>query len=307
MKNGKDKQISIKEAVKKYCPDGSTFSFGGLGARDPYAVAFEMIRQQRKDLTNIVASGMDLANIMIGAGIIKKVETSYVWIGSAGSSGLNYRRAVEKGIPRKIEVEEYSNFTMALRYLAGAMNVPFMPTRSLLGSDIPQNNDRIKIIDDPYTHEPIALVPAANPDVAFIHVQRADISGNGQIWGVTINDQNIARAAKHVVLTCEEIISNREIRKLSNMTAIPSYCVDAVVQVPFCSHPLWTAGYYWCDMPFRRNFALINETQEGLEKWIKEWVIDTKDWDGYLDKVGRDRLEKLVKMERDNFTIPDFE
>ena len=305
MKTSKDKQISLQEAVAKYLPNGSSFSFGGLGARDPFAVAFEMIRQKKRDLTMITASSMDIGNILIGAGCIRKVETSYIWIGSVGS-GLNYRRAVEQGVPVKVETEEYSNYTASLRFLAGSMNIPFLPARSLLGSDIPKYNSKIKVMDDPYTGTPVALVPAANPDVAFIHVQKADVSGNGQIWGILMNDPTIARAAKSVVITCEELISTKKIRQLSNMTGIPGYCVDAVIQVPFCSHPMWTAGYYWCDLPFRRNFMLYNDTQERFEQWVREWVLDTGSWQGYLDKLGQDRLDKLVQMERDNYQIPEF-
>ncbi len=253
----------------------------------------------------ITTSTMDITNILIGAGCIRKVEGAYVWIGSVGS-GLNYRRAVEKGIPVKLELEEYTNYASSLRFLAGSMNIPFMATRSILVSDIPKYNDKIKIIMDPYTGSPVALVPAANPDAAFIHVQKADLSGNGQIWGILMNDLVIARAAKKLVITCEEIISTREIRKMPNLTAIPSYCVDAVVEVPFCSHPMWTAGYYWCDLPFRRNFMLYNKMQESFEQWVKEWVIDTGSWQGYLDKLGHDRLNKLAQMEHDNYRIPQI-
>ncbi len=305
MKNSKDKQISLHDAVAKYLPNGSSLAFGGLGGRDPFAIAFEIIRQGIKDLTMITTSTMDITNILIGAGCIRKVEGAYVWIGSVGS-GLNYRRAVEKGIPVKLELEEYSNYASSLRFLAGSMNIPFMATRSMLGSDIPKYNDKIKIIDDPYTGSPVALVPAANPDAAFIHVQKADLSGNGQIWGILMNDLVIARAAKKLIITCEEIIATREIRKMPNLTAIPSYCVDAVVEVPFCSHPMWTAGYYWCDLPFRRNFMLYNKMQESFEQWVKEWVVDTGSWQGYLDKLGQDRLNKLVQMERDNYKIPEI-
>ncbi len=305
MKNSKDKQISLHDAVAKYLPNGSSLAFGGLGGRDPFAIAFEIIRQGIKDLTMITTSTMDITNILIGAGCIRKVEGAYVWIGSVGS-GLNYRRAVEKGIPVKLELEEYSNYASSLRFLAGSMNIPFMATRSMLGSDIPKYNNKIKIIDDPYTGSPVALVPAANPDAAFIHVQKADLSGNGQIWGILMNDLVIARAAKKLVITCEEIIATREIRKMPNLTAIPSYCVDAVVEVPFCSHPMWTAGYYWCDLPFRRNFMLYNKMQESFEQWVKEWVIDTGSWQGYLDKLGHDRLNKLAQMEHDNYRIPQI-
>ena len=303
LRSRNDKQTTLAEAIKTHLPNGSSVSFGGLGARDPFAPAYELIRQGIKDLTLMTTSIMDIGNIIIGAGCVKKVEGAYVWIGSVGS-GLNYRRAVEKGVPVKLETEEYSNYTASLRFLAASMNVPFMATRSMLGTDLPKYNDKIKLINDPYTNEPVALVSAASPDVVFIHVQKADTAGNGQIWGVLMNDPTLARAAKKVILTCEEIVSTQEIRKLSNLTAIPSYCVESVIEVPFCSYPMWTAGYYWCDLPFRRNFMLYNSTQEGFEKWLKEWVFDVPNWDAFLDKLGRDRLEKLVRMERDNYNIP---
>lgn len=305
MRSRKDKQTTLAEAIKTHLPSGSSVSFGGLGARDPFAPAYEMIRQGINDLTLMTTSIMDIGNIIIGAGCVSKVEGAYVWIGSVGS-GLNYRRAVEKGIPCKVETEEYSNYGASLRFLAASMNVPFLPTKSMIGTDLPTYNDKIKLINDPYTNEPVALVSAASPDVVFIHVQKADTAGNGQIWGILMNDPTLARAAKKVILTCEEIVSNREIRQLSNLTAIPSYCVDAVIEVPFCSHPMWTAGYYWCDLPFRRNFMLYNKTQEGFDKWLKEWVLDVPNWEAFLDKLGRDRLEKIVRMERDNYKIPNL-
>lgn len=305
MKSQSNKIVSLEEAVRTYCVDGCSFSFGGLGARDPFAVAFEIIRQKKRNLININASAMDAVCMLIGAGCIKKIETAYTWIGMFGS-GQNYRRAVEYGIPNPIEIDEYSNFASSLRFLAGSMNIPFMPTRSLLGSDIIKFNSNIKIIDDPYTGTPIALVPAANPDVAFIHVQYADISGNGQIWGLTMNDLELCRASKHVVLTCEQLIDINDIRRIPNMTSIPSYCVDAVVEVPFCSHPLCVSGFYDCDLPFRHDFIEMNKTQVGFEKWIQEWVIETENWSGYLKKVGFDRLQCLVEMERKNYKIPEI-
>lgn len=299
-----DKRMLLKDTVSKYLTDGASFTIAGMGSREPMAVVYEIIRQKKRELTLITDTKMDSGCWLIGAGCIKKLEAAYCWIGNVGS-GINYRRAVEKGIPRKIETEEYSNYAASLRFLAGAMNIPFLPTTSLLGSDLPKHNHNIKVINDPYSDDerPIALVPAAKPDVAFIHVQKADIKGNCQIWGVTTNDMNIARAAKKVVITCEEIVPTSEIRKNPNMTAIPHYCVDAVVEIPYGSHPFFVAGYYWCDLPFRRACMKANATQEGFEAWLDEWVFGVKDFDEYLDKVGRDRLNKLTEMERDNFII----
>lgn len=305
MKGNHDKQTTLKEAVAKYLPEQGSFTFSGIGAREPVAVTHEIIRQKKKDLTFVTATTLDTANMLIGAGCIKKIEMAYTWIGVVGS-GLNLRRAVEKGIPRKIETEEYSNFGASCRFLAGAMDLPYMPLRSLLGSDLPTYNKNIIMTTDPYTGEKIALVPAAKPDVAFLHVQKADVTGNCQIWGILANDVNIARAAKKIVITCEELISTKEIRKNPNATSIPYYCVDAVVEVPYGSHPLFVAGYYWSDIPFRRNFMMANNTQEGFEKWLDEWVYGSKDFDAYLEKLGPDRLAKLAEMEQDNYNVPQM-
>lgn len=300
-----DKRMTLKEAVATFVTDGCSITFGGLGSREPFAACHEIIRQRKKDLTFITATTTDTAEPLIAAGCIKRVESAYIWIGVVGM-GLNWRRAVEQGIPHYLEIEEYSNYAMGLRFMAGASGVPFMPTKSLLGTDMIKVNPKIKVIDDPYGNGPVALVPAAQPDVAFIHVQRADKAGNAQIWGMFVNDDIIARAAKKVVLTCEEIIPTSEIRKLPNMTAIPSYCVSAVVEAPFGCHPLSVAGYYWMDIPFRRQMVAASRTREGILQWMDEWIYGIESHNDYLNKVGWDRLAKLQELEHDNYQIPQI-
>jgi glutaconate CoA-transferase subunit A len=174
----------------------------------------------------------------------------------------------------------------------------------LLGSDIITHNPHIRVLDDPYGKGPVALVPAVQPDVAFIHVQRADKAGNAQIWGMLANDDNLGRAAKAVVITCEEIIPTSEIRKIPNMTAIPSYCVSAVVEVPFCSHPLPVSGYYWMDIPFRREMVTASKTREGIVSWMDEWIYSLKNFGAYKEKIGLERLTRIQQMEFDNYRIP---
>lgn len=300
-----DKLIPLDKAIRTHLKNGSSLSFGGIAGREPAAVAYEIIRQGFKDLTFITAVSTDPVNLLLGAGCLKKIEMAYAWIGIVGS-GLNLRRAVEKGIPNYVEVEEYSNYAASLRFLAGAMDVPFLPTRAMLGSDIPKYNPKIKLMDSPYTDEKLALVPAAQPDVAFLHVQKADPVGNCQIWGVASNDANIARAAKSVVITCEEVVSTDEIRSLPNMTSIPYYCVSAVVHVPFGSHPLPVSGCYSSDIPFRRNFMKYNQTHEGFQEWLQEWVFDMHNHQEYLEKLGRDRLDKLRRLEVEHNPLPEI-
>ena len=303
MKNSGNKVMTMADAVSRYVTDGCSVCFGAIVSREPVAAAFEIIRQKKKALTYINDSSVDPAEYLIGAGSISRFAGAYIWVGGVGNA-YNYRRAVEQGIPHELDVDEYSNLASSMRYMAGAMGVPFMPVKTLLGSGLVANSSNIKVIDDPYGGEPVALVPAAPPDVAFIHVPRADPEGNCQIWGMLGNDDNIARASKHVVVSCEEIISTHEIRRLPNMTTIPSYCVDAVVHVPFGAHPLTVSGFYWLDMPFRREYIKFAKTREGMLSWLNEWVYGVKDHEEYREKVGLDRLAKLQQMEHDNYRIP---
>ena len=305
MQDKKNKVMTLEEAVKHFVADGCSIALGAMVAREPMAVCHEIIRQRKKDLTLVTDSSVEPAEALIAGGCIRKVECAYIWLNQGG--GQNYRRAVEKGIPNHVEVEEYSNMGVSARYLAGAIGIPYIPIKSMLGSDIINYNPRIKVVDDPYGSGPVALVPAVHPDVAFIHVQRADKMGNSQIWGMLANDDNISRAAKSVVITCEEIIPTREIRRIPNMTAIPSYCVSAVVKVPFCCHPNPVAGYYWMDVPARRSWAAASRTREGIEAWMDEWIFGVKDFEGYLAKLGKDRLAALQQIEFDNYRIPTID
>lgn len=301
-----DKRMDLKEAVSRYVTDGCSLTLGCMVAREPIAVCYEIIRQGRKNITFITDSTVEPGEILIAGGCLRRVECAYFWINMGG--GYNYRRAVEKGIPNYLEVEEYSNLGMSARFMAGALGLPFMMTKSMIGSDIITYNPRLKIMEDPYgSGEQLVLVPAARPDVAFIHVQRADKIGNAQIWGMLGNDDNLARAAKNVVITCEEIIPTREIRKIPNMTAIPDYCVSAVVEVPFACHPNPVAGYYWMDAPFRRSMAAASSTREGIVAWMDEWIHGVKDFKAYTEKVGADRLAKMQQLEFENYRIPRIE
>jgi glutaconate CoA-transferase, subunit A len=303
MPDPEGKLMTLEEAVSRYVSDGCSVAFGGIAGREPMAVSYELVRQRKRNLTFITATTCDSAEILIAGGCVSRVECAYIWVGVVGV-GNNYRRAVEKGIPNYLEIKESSNFAMSMRFMAGALGLPFMPVKSLLGSDILTHNPDIKVMEDPYGSGPVALVPASRPDVVFIHVQRADTSGNAQIWGMLGNDDNLARAAKTVVITCEEVIPTGEIRKIPNMTAIPSYCVSAVVEAPFCSHPLPVSGYYWMDIPFRREMVAASKTREGIVSWMDEWIFGLKDFAAYKEKVGFGRLAKVQQMEFENYRIP---
>lgn len=291
-----DKRTSLAEAIS-HLQDGNSLSFSGMGGAQCVAQTYEVVRQGKKHLTLIGDSPCECGDMLVGTGQVDKMEIAWCSYAVAGL-GYNFRRAIENDIPHKIELEEYSNYTIGLRFLAGALNLPYMPTKSLLGSDLPKYNSNIKIENDPYTGEPVALVPAATPDVAIVHVSRADKRGNGQVFGFSSNAENIARAAKYTILTCEELVTTDEIRRNSNATVIPEYAVDAVVELPYACHP-WNYPYaYAYDMPFHTQQLAQFNTREGFEKWMQDWCYGVKDHEGYLEKVGYGRIEKLRSIER---------
>jgi glutaconate CoA-transferase, subunit A len=296
-KKSLDKRMSLKEAISRFVFDGCSIAFSGMGGQQVVAPTYEIVRQGQKNLTLMGDSPCECGDYLIGTGQIKRIEVGWLAFAVAGVSP-NFRRAVEKGIPAKIEVFEFSNYTMGLRFLAGSLNVPFMPTRSLVGSSIPQYNEMIKVVDDPYGKGKVALVPAATPDVAIIHVNRADKLGNAQFLGFSSNAENSARAAKNTIVTCEEIVSTDDIRKTPGLTGIPQYVVDAVVEVPFCSHP-WNMPYsYAYDIPFHMEMMAGIETEEGFKGWMDEWAFGCKNHEEYCEKVGWNRLRKLTQIER---------
>ena len=250
-KKSLDKRMSLKEAISRFVFDGCSIAFSGMGGQQVVAPTYEIIRQGQKDMTLMGDSPCECADYLVGTGQLKRVEVAWLAFAVAGVSP-NYRRAVEKGIPRKIDVREFSNYTMGLRFLAGAMGLPFMTTKSLIGSSIEKYNDMIKVIEDPYKGQKVAVVPAATPDVAIVHVNRADKLGNAQYLGFSSNAENIARAAKRTIITCEEIISTDTVKENPPLPRCPSTssmpwlrCLTVVIPgicptpMPMTFHFIW--------------------------------------------------------------------
>ena len=296
-KRSKDKTMSLKEAISRFVKEGCSITLGGFGARQPMAAVHEIVRQRIRGLTMITDSSADAADILVGAKLVNKLEGAYFAMGLLGPAP-NIRRASESGIPSPIEIEDYSNYAAGLRFLAGAMNVPFLPTKSLLGTSIPKHNKKIIIQKDPYKGEPVALVPSANPDVAVIHVHHADCIGSAQIYGFIASDDNKARAANHVIITCEKIVPTEKIRGDPHLTVIPFYCVDAVVEIPYGAHCSPLAYYYVYDILFSRDYVQQSKTREGFLKWLDEWVYSCESPMEYCNKVGWERLRKLTYLEQ---------
>ena len=286
------KVMSMQEAVSKYVHDGDTTYLAGFTHLIPFAAGHEIIRQGKKDLTLARATPDIIYDQLIAAGCAKKIIFSYA--GNPGVGSLRcFRRATEKGIPKPLEIEEYTHFDLSGRLLAGATNMPFLPVRSNLGSDLPANNPSIKFVVDPYTGHPTSVVPPLKPDVAVVHVQRCDASGNAHIWGSVGEQKDAAFAAKKVILTAEEIVSEDIIRSDPNRTLIPDFIVHAVVHEPWAAHPSYTQGYYDRDNEFYMQWDEVTKEHESTMAYLQEWVFGVPDRAAYAKKLGREKLDKL--------------
>ncbi|MBP6469335.1 MAG: CoA transferase subunit A [Chloroflexi bacterium] len=287
-----NKVISMKEAVSQYVQDGDTVAIEGFTAFICFASAHEIIRQAKQDLTLVRMTPDLVYDQMIAAGVAKKLVFSY--LGNPGVGSLYcVRRAVEKGIPRPLELEEYSHFGMVGRYIAGASKLPFFPLRSYTGSDMPAVNPQIRFVDSPYGDGPIAVVPPLNPDVAFLHAQRADAQGNTHIWGLLGMQKEVAFAAKKVVIVVEEVVDAEVIARDPNRTLIPGLVVDAVVHEPYGAHPSYVQGYYDRDNAFYLDWAESSGDQIKTEAWLQQWVYGVPDREAYLARLGKERLAGL--------------
>ena len=291
-----NKVISMKEAVSQYVQDGDMVAIEGFTAFICFAAAHEIIRQAKQDLTLVRMTPDLVYDQMIAAGVAKKLIFSY--LGNPGVGSLyGVRRAVEKGIPRPLELEEYSHFGMVGRYIAGASNLPFFPLRSYTGSDMPAVNPLIRFVDSPYGDGPIAVVPPLNPDVTFLHAQRADAQGNTHIWGLLGMQKEVAFAAKKVVIVVEEVVDAEVIARDPNRTLIPGLVVDAVVHEPYGAHPSYVQGYYDRDNAFYLDWAENSGDQEKTEVWLQQWVYGVPDREAYLARLGQERLAGLAPGE----------
>ena len=323
-----NKVMTEKEAVATFLHDGDSLCMGGfVMVRQPQSMMREIARQGRKNLSLIDESG-DYEGIdsLVELGMLDRIDIAYSITRQVG--GITGTPAIERGlkegIPRPLEaggviatprdkvksnvpplkIVDWTNYGIALRLMAGAFNVPFMPCRSSLGTDIPKYNKDIKVINDPFENKPLLLIPAYKPDVAFISVQKADRRGNGQIWGFKGTDYWKARAAKHVILITEELVPTEKIYENPGLTVIPAYCTDAVVHLPFNCIPTGCYGSYGPDgLSFVANL-LQRQTREGALKWVDEWIYGCKDHNAYCDKVGWEKLDRLAKSEHKLNKIP---
>ena len=273
-----------------------------LEALIPFAAGHEIMRQRKRGLTLIGPISDMLFDQLIGAGCARRVQAA--WVGNViTGSGYNFRRAVESG---GLRVEDHSNLTLAMALKAAALGVPFLPVRTALGSDLFATNPGLRRCNCPFSGDPLAAVAAIVPDIAIIHVQRADEHGNAHVWGNLGVMRDACLAARHVIVTAEEIVPPEVITSDPNRVITPGFRVSAVVHVPWGGHPSPVPGYYNRDHQAFIDYRNESKTAEAFASWQQHWVESVFKPDDYTRRLGRERLEAL-KLKHHLYSEPvDF-
>ena len=280
------KVMSAKEAINRFVKDGDHLVIGNYTVGTCAELVFEVIRQQKKGLTLYSQSGVFDVEVLVAGGCVDRLISTYVYRAGGKEGGSAVERALKAGT---LLMEDYTNFQYNARLLAGMHGFSFMQAlegamvtdlfkkRSFMGEN------KYKVIDCPYTGKKILTVPAANPDVCIVHVQRADKFGNAQYWGALGSVAAAALASKKIVVSCEEIVEHDIIQSSPHLTMIPAYRVDAVVEVPWGAHPTEVLGYYNLDRTMYAMFFLMDMAGESLKTWMNEWVYGCPNRQAYID------------------------
>ena len=301
--------MDIKTAVGRYVKDGCHLSIGGFTInRNPMAAIREIIRQQIKNIHLYAHSNGQGVDQLIGAGCVGCLEIAYGGMGKFASTCIRFRKAIER---KEIKVEDYSNYQMTLRFLAGAMGIAFLPTRSSLGTDIIEKwgfpkefrqtdprlpNQKLVVMDNPFDTwcdtKRVVLVPAINPDVTIIHVQKADYLGNCRIDGLTFADVEQAKAARSLIITCEELLDDDFLKNEPDRNQIPFIHVDAVVHLPHGAYPTACYQYYDYDPIHLKEYVKKARDDRQYTQYIQETILNLTH-NELLDSIGKKRLEMI--------------
>src|SRR5436309_6308737 len=265
------KVTTMRNAVADLVRDGDTVAIEGFTHLICFAAGHEMIRQRKRDLTLARLTPDLIYDQMVAGGVARKLIFS--WLGNPGVGSLYaIRRRIETADPEPLEVEEYSHFGMVGRYTAGATNLPFYPLRSYFETDLPEANPLIRPIESPYGDGTVYAVPPLKPDVTIVHAQRADASGNTQVWGLLGCQKEAAFAADRVIVVVEDLVDESVVRADPNRTVLPGLIVDAVVVEPLGAHPSYVQGAYDRDNRFYLEWDPITRDEETIQGWLREWV-----------------------------------
>ncbi|MBN1224847.1 MAG: CoA transferase subunit A [Candidatus Aminicenantes bacterium] len=320
MDTSKNKVLNLKDAVSRYITHGCHLSIGGFTInRNPMAAVYEIIRQKIKNLHLYAHSNGQGVDELIGGGCVSQLEIAYSGSGRFAPTCIRFRKAVQEG---EILVEDYSNYQMTLRFLAGAMGLPFLPSRSSLGTDIIKKwgfsgdfrkkdvkipNKKLVVLDNPFENwnktRKVVLVPAINPDVTIIHVQKCDQQGTLKIEGLTFADIEQAKSAKHLIVTCEELVDSSILRQSPDLNQIPFFCVDAVVHVPFGAYPTACYQYYDYDPVYLNEYTNHAKDDNQFSLYLNQMVYGVADHQGMLNLIGKERLESIAADSRTGYAV----
>ncbi|MHB8779943.1 MAG: CoA transferase subunit A [Candidatus Geothermincolia bacterium] len=277
------KVMSVSEAVSTFIHDGEYLAIGGFGAnRIPTAICHEILRQGKKKMAFAGHTSTHDFQILAAGEVFDRCDIAYIIGLEARGLSSNARRYMETG---KVEVCEWTNYAMACRLKAAATGVSFMPSRNVLGTDTFKHS-AAKVVECPFTHKKFILYPALWPDVSAIHVHEADVYGNCRLRGISIADLELARASKHLIITCERLIHNDEIRSDPSATSIPFFLVDAVCEVPFGSYPGNMAYEYYSDEEHLKQWLQVEKDEEELKAFLDRYIFGTEDFTEYLELCG---------------------
>ena len=296
-KSAGDKLTSVEDAVARIA-DGDRIAVGGcLFSRTPMALVREILRARRTRLTLVRNLMCTEGEFMMAAGAVERVMTAWMSIGLPWGVSKIMRHYVETGA---VALEEWSHLALGLRFRAAAMGVPFVPSLTMLGSDLVDVGG-MKTVVDPYTGESLGAVPALFPEVAILHVHRADRFGNAQIDGYPHMDADIARAAATVLVTTEEIITEDETRRHPDRTVIPGFLVDALIHVPFGSYPHECYGLYEADYDHFAGYtgAIDASGPQAVIDYLERYVYAPATYDDYLELFGGERLARQRALARE--------
>jgi glutaconate CoA-transferase subunit A len=294
------KVMSAREAISRFVHDGDQLVIGNYTVGSCAELVYEVIRQRKRGFTLYSQSGIFDVEVLIGAGCVDRLVSTYVMRAGGKKGGSAAERAMKAGT---LLMEDYTNFDYNARMVAGMHGMTFIPVlEGIMATDLFRKrgfmgDDKFRVIDCPYTGKKVLTVPAANPDVCIVHVQRADKYGNAQYWGALGSVAAAALASTRIIVSCEEIVDHEIVKSSPPLTIIPAYRVNAVVEAPWGAHPTEVLGYYNFDSAMYGLFTAADATADGLKAWMDEWVYGCADRAAYVDhyirKYGSRTLDNL--------------
>ncbi len=296
----RDKRMTAREAVERFVSDGDSLVIANCLYATPYALLHEIIRQGKKDLTVFQQGGIDELDQLIMGKCVRKLVMAYNFRVAGERIETVLERALRRG---ELEIEDYSNYTLLTMLQAGAMGYPFLPVMSgIRETDVYHverafKGEKFGEVTCPFTGEKVVVVKGRNPDVAVLHVQRADKFGNAQLWGALINSKWACLASKRVIVSCEQVVDEETILRTPHLTIVPGFRVCAVVEEPWGAHPSELLGFYDYDMVFRSVYFMQTMSEEGGQAWMDEWVYGVENRQKYLqhyvERFGVRYLQEL--------------